>query len=91
METYYTDEQDYSASRRCVLAGAGLAKIEPAIAGVAQGRPGGRLSDVDKLRRSESRRRKTGNVFRITKALTVASTRTCATDGTKGCPSSGNW
>ena len=34
---------------------------------------------------------KTGSVFRIAKASDGSVTRTCDTDGAKGCPSNGNW
>jgi type IV pilus assembly protein PilA len=33
----------------------------------------------------------TNNVFRIARAGTGVTTRTCDTDGTGGCPSNGNW
>ncbi len=84
LETFYTDEQNYSTTV------AGLVAIEPALnegvaaAGLAL-TPG-----VDSYTVTVTQA-KTGSVFRIAKAATGAVTRTCDTDGAKGCPSSGTW
>ncbi len=89
METYYTDEQDYSGiAAGAVVAGAGLAKIEPAI-GSGKAVPTVVSSAADNYEvESESL---TGNVFTITKNADGSVDRTCATGGDFGCPTAGDW
>jgi type IV pilus assembly protein PilA len=89
METFYTDEQDYTAADLTKLKA-----IEPAI-GSGKATPTVPTHATDNyVVKSES---KTGNVFTITKSATGAVTRTCDGNGSKGgkgeagCPSSGSW
>jgi type IV pilus assembly protein PilA len=83
METFYTDEQDYSAADL-----AALQAIEPAI-GSGKATPAVPTHAVDNYVVSSTS--KTGNVFTITKAATGAVTRTCTATSKYGCPSSGSW
>jgi type IV pilus assembly protein PilA len=90
METVYTDEQDYTKGGPVGAVGAGhaLKKIEPAI-GSGKSKPTVDAVAVESYTvTSES---KTGNKFTIAKDANGNVTRTCDTDGEKGCPSSGNW
>jgi type IV pilus assembly protein PilA len=83
METYYTDEQNYTNADLTALKA-----IEPAIgSGKAIPTVPTHLDDNYKVE-SES---KTGNVFTITKANTGKVTRTCVTKSKYGCPSTGSW
>jgi type IV pilus assembly protein PilA len=84
LETFYTDEQNYTTTV------AGLVAIEPALnEGVAAAglaiTPGADSYTVTVTQA------KTGSVYRIAKSATGAVTRTCDVDGTKGCPASGTW
>jgi type IV pilus assembly protein PilA len=95
METFYTDEQDYSATE------ADLVAIEPALAeGVAGSTTGSQGLVVTSGTAGDSSKgytvavgSKTGNVFTIKKADVTAGgggggvTRTCTTSGKYGCPS----
>jgi type IV pilus assembly protein PilA len=90
METWYTDEQDYSATK------ADLEAIEPALkegaakslvvtSGPAGDGTAGYTVAVDS---------KTKNKFTIAKASEAAGsgvTRSCTTGGKYGCPKSTNW
>jgi type IV pilus assembly protein PilA len=90
METWYTDEQDYSATK------AKLEAIEPALkegqgatlvvtSGAAGAADAGYAVEVTS---------KSGNKFTITKTDVAggsAVTRTCATAGKYGCNSAGKW
>jgi type IV pilus assembly protein PilA len=84
METYYTDEQDYSG----VTDATDLTKIEPAIGS------GKSVPSVDSTAAEEyeiSSESKTGNVFTIIKHDDGTVERNCTTGGEKGCPSDGTW
>jgi type IV pilus assembly protein PilA len=86
LETYYTDEQKYTANLT------DLRKIEPALnSGVAGAGLAVTLSDVDQGYVVTVTQAKTSSVFRITKAANGTVSRTCDTDGEKGCPSNGSW
>jgi type IV pilus assembly protein PilA len=86
METWYTDEQDYSATKT------DLEAIEPALKegqgstlGVTSGTVGDGTAGYAVVVTS-----KTGNTFTITKSSAAAGSgvkRTCATAGKFGCPS----
>ena len=83
METYYTDEQDYTNADL-----AAIQAIEPAI-GSGKSTPTVPTHAADNyVVQSVS---KTGNTFKITKANTGAVTRTCTTTSKFGCPSTGSW
>jgi type IV pilus assembly protein PilA len=95
METWYTDEQDYSADE------AKLGEIEPALKeGVAGNTAAGEGLTVTSGAVGASNagytvavKSKAGNTFTITKAAVAADgsgggvTRTCTTAGKYGCPS----
>jgi type IV pilus assembly protein PilA len=95
METWYTDEQDYSADE------AKLGEIEPALKeGVAGNTASGEGLTVTSggvgaanAGYTVAVKSKTGNVFTIAKAAVAADgsgggvTRTCTTTGKYGCPS----
>jgi len=91
METWYTDEQDYSATE------ADLVAIEPALAeGVAgAAAPGGLVVTSGAVGAAGAGytvavTSKTGNTFTITKSAAAAGSgvaRTCTTAGKFGCPS----
>jgi type IV pilus assembly protein PilA len=87
METYYTDEQDYSTATV-----AKLRTIESALgSGVAAGANltlSGLAQDAYTIEVSQP---KTGSKFRIIKAANGTVTRECDNDGEKGCPSTGLW
>ena len=86
LETYYTDEQKYTDDL------ATLRAIEPALnAGVATAGLAVALSSVDQGYTVTVTQAKTGSIFRIVKAADGTVTRTCDTDGNKGCPSNGLW
>ena len=86
METYYTDEQDYTdvaatPSRRCRA----RRLNRPSARARSRGRPFRRRqlqvrSAVQDRQRLHDHEGSDGSV-----------TRTCATGGTNGCPTSGNW
>jgi type IV pilus assembly protein PilA len=83
METYYTDEQNYTNADL-----AALTAIEPAI-GSGKATPTVPTHLVDNYAvRSTS---KTGNVFTITKSNTGTVERGCTATSKFGCPSSGSW
>jgi type IV pilus assembly protein PilA len=97
METFYTDEQDYSAN-------AGVLKtIEPALndgqSGLTLAVNGGDVGDGE-AGYSVAVTSKTGNTFTITKTGAAdadaanpagAVKRTCATAGKAGCNKAGTW
>jgi type IV pilus assembly protein PilA len=87
LETYYTDEQTYQTADV-----AKLRAIEPALnSGVAAGANltlTGNTVDAYTITITQP---KTTSVFRIAKASDGTVTRTCDTDGQKGCPSNGAW
>jgi type IV pilus assembly protein PilA len=86
METYYTDEQTYVNADE-----AAVRKIEPALSsGVAAAGLAitGQSVDAYQIEVTQS---KTGSKFRVTKASNGVVTRTCDTDGDKGCASNGSW
>ena len=92
METWYTDEQDYSAGV------AELRDIEPALnSGVASGAGLAVTSGAANVATdgyTVTVTSETGNTFTITKANEAAGsgvTRTCDTDGEYGCNSDGEW
>jgi type IV pilus assembly protein PilA len=86
LETYYTDEQTYATADVPKLVA-----IEPALnAGVAAANLTLTGNTVDAYTITVTQP-KTGSVFRIAKASDGSVTRTCDTDGAKGCPSNGNW
>ena len=86
LETYYTDEQTYATADVPKLQG-----IEPALnSGVAQANLTLTGNTVDAYTITVTQP-KTGSVFRIAKASDGSVTRTCDTDGQKGCPSNGLW
>jgi type IV pilus assembly protein PilA len=79
METYYTDEQDYTNADL-----AAVKAIEPAIgAGKATPLVPTHLADNYVVTSTS----KTGNVFTITKSATGVVARTCTKPGDYGCPS----
>jgi len=86
LETYYTDNQVYTDAE------ATLQGIEPALnegvaaAGLAVDLNGGNQGYTITVTQS-----KTGSEFTIAKTPAGAVTRTCNTDGQKGCPASGTW
>ena len=91
METWYTDEQDYSANA------AKLKEIEPSL---NSGQAGTTLAVTSGAVGAGSAgytvavTSKTGTVFSVVKAATTAIvTRTCpdANKGKFGCPTSGSW
>jgi type IV pilus assembly protein PilA len=83
METYYTDEQNYTNADLDALDA-----IEPAIgSGKATPTVPTHLADNYVVRSTS----KTGNVFTITKSNTGDVTRTCSTVKKFGCPSGGSW
>ena len=87
METYYTDEQTYAAP----LDVAKLKAIEPALnSGVAAANLTLTGNTVDAYTLTVTQP-KTTSIFRIVKASDGSVTRTCDTDGAKGCPSNGTW
>ena len=92
METWYTDEQDYSADE------AKLRAIEPSLSSGVAGTdltvtPG--AAGVGTAGYTVKVKSKTGNEFSIVKAATTAVvTRTCgpvANKGKYGCPTNGSW
>jgi type IV pilus assembly protein PilA len=90
METWYTDEQDYSADV------AELQAIEPALnegaAATLDVTPG--AADDATAGYTVSVESETGNVFTITKAAEADGsgvTRTCTDESTYGCNSDGEW
>ena len=83
-ETYYTDEQNYNTDED------GLREIEPALAEGVAG-TGLAVTGGDQDYSITVTQEKTGSTFTITKTDAGAVTRTCDTDGDKGCPASGNW
>ena len=84
METYYTDNQTYQCNTACVKL------IEPALnEGVANAGLAITVGDQDYT--VTVTQAKTNSVFRISKSSTGTVTRTCDTDGQKGCPASGSW
>jgi type IV pilus assembly protein PilA len=86
LETYYTDEQTYLTADV-----AKLQAIEPALnSGVAQANLTLTGNTVDAYTITITQP-KTTSVFRIAKASNGTVTRTCDTDGQKGCPSNGQW
>jgi type IV pilus assembly protein PilA len=90
METWYTDEQDYSATK------AKLEAIEPALKegqGATLAVTSGAVGVADAGYAVEVTS-KSGNKFTITKTDVAggsAVTRTCATTGKYGCNSAGKW
>jgi type IV pilus assembly protein PilA len=89
LETFYTDEQTYIGATDG--AAGTLAKIEPALkTGVALAglKVTGQAADAYQIEVTQS---KTGSKFRINKAADGSVTRTCDTDGEKGCPANGTW
>jgi type IV pilus assembly protein PilA len=86
METFYTDEQTYVGANE-----AAVRAIEPALnSGVAAAGLAITGQSVDSYQ-IEVTQAKTGSKFRINKASNGTVTRTCDTDGEKGCPSNGSW
>ena len=86
LETLYTDEQSYALGTPAYL----RTNIEPALnEGVAAA--GLAIALTPQTYTITVTQAKTGSVFRIAKDAAGAVTRTCDTDGTKGCPSSGTW
>ena len=84
METYYTDNQTYQCNTACVKL------IEPALnEGVANA--GLAITTGAQDYTVTVTQAKTGSVFRISKSATGTVSRTCDTDGEKGCPASGSW
>jgi type IV pilus assembly protein PilA len=84
METYYTDNQTYQCNEACVRA------IEPALnEGVAA--TGLAITTGAQDYTVQVTQAKTSSVFRIAKTATGSVSRTCDTDGQKGCPASGSW
>jgi type IV pilus assembly protein PilA len=84
METYYTDNQTYQCNTACVKL------IEPALnEGVANA--GLAITTGAQDYTVTVTQAKTGSVFRIAKTATGTVSRTCDTDGDKGCPASGSW
>ena len=85
METYYTDNQNYTGATK-----AELEKIEPALKeGVALA--GLAVTPAAQNWTVVVTQAKTGSKYTITKTALGAVTRTCTVAGTKGCPASGNW
>jgi type IV pilus assembly protein PilA len=86
-ETYYTDNQKYTGTK------ADLVAIEPALnSGVAQAGLDVQLTGTDdQTYEITVTQAKTGSKFYITKSNTGVVTRTCDTDGAKGCPANGSW
>src|SRR5919109_3059166 len=81
METYYTDNQTYQCNTACVKL------IEPALnEGVANA--GLAITTGAQDYTVTVTQAKTGSVFRISKSATGTVSRTCDTDGEKGCPAS---
>ena len=90
METWYTDERDYSATE------AQLAAIEPSLGDAATAAAlvvtSGAAGDANGVYGIDATS-DTTNVFSIDKAATATVTRTCTAPGGNryGCPQSGNW
>ena len=90
METWYTDEQDYSADK------AKLEAIEPALKegqGATLAVTSGAVGAADAGYAVEVTS-KSGNKFTITKGTVAAGSavaRTCSTAGKYGCNSAGKW
>jgi type IV pilus assembly protein PilA len=87
METYYTDNQDYACNTACVKL------IEPAL---NDGVAGTGLVITPSAAQGQEytvtvTQAKTGSVFRIVKTADGRVTRSCDTDGQKGCPANGSW
>jgi type IV pilus assembly protein PilA len=83
METYYTDEQNYTNADL-----AAIQAIEPAIgSGKATPTVPTHLADNYKVQSVS----KTGNTFVITKAANGQVSRTCTNTSKFGCPSTGSW
>jgi len=89
LETLYTDEQSYANPAGSPSLVAALRNIEPAL---NQGVATAGLAVVGNANSYTVTvtQAKTGSVFRINKLNDVV-TRTCDTDGNKGCPASGTW
>ena len=90
LETLYTDEQSYANPAGSPDIVTALRRIEPALnegvakAGLAV------VSAADSYTVTVTQA-KTGSMFRIAKVAAGGVTRTCDTDGDKGCPASGTW
>ena len=84
METFYTDEQDYSG----ITGPADLTAIEPAI-GSGKSVPDVVVAAAENYEITSTS--KTGNVFTIVKNDDGTVERTCTDVGEKGCPSDGTW
>jgi type IV pilus assembly protein PilA len=86
LETYYTDNQVYTADEGV------LQDIEPALnEGVAAAGLAVDLNGGDQGYTVVVTQAKTDSEFTISKAADGSVTRTCDTDGEKGCPASGEW
>ena len=84
LETHYTDNQNYNCDEACVRA------IEPALnEGVAA--TGLVITTGADSYTVAVTQAKTTSVFRIAKTATGSVSRTCDTDGQKGCPANGLW
>ena len=83
METYYTDEQNYTNADL-----AAIQAIEPAI-GSGKAVPTVPTHAVDNYVVTSTS--KTGNAFTITKSNTGSVVRSCTATSKYGCPSSGSW
>jgi type IV pilus assembly protein PilA len=83
METYYTDEQNYTNADL-----AAVKAIETAI-GSGKSTPAVPTHAADNYVVTSTS--KTGNVFTITKTATGSVTRSCTQTGKYGCPSGGSW
>ena len=84
METYYTDEQDYSG----IADAADLTAIEPAI---GSGKAVPEVVDSTETSYEVQSTSKTDNVFTIIKNDDGTVLRECAPTGEFGCPVSGSW
>jgi hypothetical protein len=86
METYYTDNQAYTADE------AVLREIEPALSsGVAAGSNLVVTQVTDQDYTIEVTQPKTDSEFTIAKSVEGVVTRTCEAEGEKGCPEGGSW
>jgi len=85
METYYTDNQKYTNDLPT------LRKIEPALNEGVAGTGLAVALDTDQGYKITVTQAKTTSAFRIDKAPDGSVSRTCDTDGEKGCPADGKW
>ena len=90
LETLYTDEQSYANPAGSPDIVTALRRIEPALAEGVANAGLAVVSGADSYTVTVTQA-KTGSVFRIAKVAAGGVTRTCDTDGEKGCPASGTW